>query len=85
MENMAKVTEILETEGNSEKALDTLMTGEKMLDKMLEDLLSPADLAKISHVRRKRSHHVGYYDPQYKWLAKASLLTPNHSLIHILY
>ena len=76
---MAKVNDILEKEGDSEKALETIMTGEKMLDTMIETLLSPVEVEKITHARRKRSQGVGYYDPEFQWLAK-ELDIPSHEL-----
>ena len=79
MQNMAKVNDILEKDGDSEKALETIMTGEKMLDTMIETLLSPVEVEKITHARRKRSNGVGYYDPEFQWLAK-ELDIPSHEL-----
>jgi len=70
IEQMEAVKKMLEDETARENALDALIKSEQEINQLVDMILEPKEMEKVAHNRRKRSHGVGYYDPEYQWLIK---------------
>ena len=78
VDNMKTVHDIMEKDGDTERALQTLLKADKEIETFITTIMGPKDLEKVAHSRRRRSHGVGYYDPDYKWLVKELDIDQNH-------
>ena len=70
VDNMKAVNKILEHNEGMEKALEALIKADHDITNIVDTILGPNKVEKLSHARRKRAHGVGYYDPEYQWLVK---------------
>ena len=67
--SMDSINKMME-DHKKEAALEDMIALDTDIKKLLHTMVEPKELEKVEHARRKRSHGVGYYDPDYQWLAK---------------
>jgi len=68
--SMDSITKMLDEQEDREKALEDLISLDSDMKELVHSLVEPAELERVEQARSKRSNGVGYYDPDYAWLAR---------------